>query len=104
MPAHATCPPARLRRGLAGTAALPGALAAALALTGACAPLPDVGAPAVPATAQQATAAPRLVPLGPALAAAEAGTLTEASADTLAARAAALRARGAALRRAPTDG
>jgi len=87
-------PPAPLRRGAA--------LAAVLALAGACATPPDVGAPAVPATAQQA-AAPRLVPLGPALAAAEAGTLTEASADSLAARAAALRARGAALRRAPVD-
>lgn len=80
------------------------ALAAVTMLAVACAPLPDTGAPALPASLQTGANAPRLIPLGPALAAAESGTLSDDTAAALAGRAAALRARGAALRNASTDG
>lgn len=70
----------------------------------ACAPLPETGEAAVPSAQSATVAAPRLVPLDAALAAAGSGTLDEASGPALLARASALRARGAALRRAQVGG
>jgi hypothetical protein len=71
-------------------------LCLALAMAACTAPLPE--APT------STGAAPRLVPVEAALAAAGGGALRDDSAATLAARAGALRARGAALRAARIDG
>jgi len=88
----------RSRRGHAAFALIVTLLAAA------CSPLPDIGDPALPTARQSDTTPPRLVPIGPALAAAESGALDADSGPALAARAAALRARGAALRNQPAGG